>query len=87
VDTKVLEKYIGNYELMPGFVFTVSVKNGKLFGVATGQRELELKAISETEFEVKDVGANFTFQMGPNGKCESLILLQGGQRLEGKRTK
>lgn len=85
VDQKTLEKYVGEYELMPGFIFTVSVRDGKLFGVATGQRELELKALTESEFEVKEVGAKINFIKDPSGTVNSMVLLQGGARLEGKR--
>lgn len=70
---------------MPGFIFTVSVRDGKLFGVATGQGELELKALTESEFEVKEVGAKINFIKDPSGTVNSMLLLQGGARLEGKR--
>jgi CubicO group peptidase (beta-lactamase class C family) len=85
VDEKLLLPLVGQYELMPGFIFTVSVKDGKLYGFATGQQEFELKALSETEFEVKEVGAKFTFVEDHSGIVSSMILFQGGQRIEGKR--
>jgi CubicO group peptidase (beta-lactamase class C family) len=85
VDEKFLLPLVGQYELMPGFIFTVSVKEGKLYGFATGQQELELKALSETEFEVKEAGAKFNFIKDSQGIYSSMILMQGGGRLEGKR--
>ena len=85
VDQRTLQTYVGNYELMPEFIFTVSVRDGKLFGVATGQRELELKALTESEFEVKEVGAKINFIEDTSGTVNTMVLLQGGARLEGKR--
>jgi len=85
VDLKKLEELVGDYELMPGFMFTVSVRDGKLYGQGTGQGELELKATSETTFEAKEVGAKFTFGKDGSGKINTMLLEQGGAKLEGKR--
>ena len=38
---------IGIYELKPGFIFDISISNGRLFCQPTGQSKLELVPISE----------------------------------------
>ena len=85
VDTKFLEKYVGQYELAPGFVLTVTTENGKLYGQATGQGKLEMETVSETKFAVRRVGAEIVFNVDDKGAVTGLTLFQGGRETPGKR--
>jgi CubicO group peptidase (beta-lactamase class C family) len=85
VDTKAMERYAGQYELAPGFVLTITVENGKLFGQATGQGKLEMETLSETKFAVRSVGAEVVFKVDDKGVVSGLVLNQGGREMPGKR--
>ncbi|MDX1407153.1 MAG: serine hydrolase [Saprospiraceae bacterium] len=87
VHPDILDRYVGDYELMPGFVLTISREGRQLIGAATGQGSVTMSAASETEFFVDQIGAEIEFVLNDAGDCEKLILNQGGQTLEGKRMK
>jgi serine-type D-Ala-D-Ala carboxypeptidase/endopeptidase len=50
LDTKILEAYVGQYQLTTEFVIEVTRGGDKLYAQATGQPKIELFAESETEF-------------------------------------
>lgn len=87
VDGKVLDSLVGEFEIQPGFVLTISRDGERLIGQATGQGKTELRAESETRFYVKEAGAEITFVKDDDGKVTKLILRQGGRETEGKRVK
>lgn len=76
---EVLTKYVGEYELAPGFVIAVTVEGGRIFAQATNQPKFELFAAGETEFFLKVVDAQVSFT--PTG----LVLHQGGRDTPGKK--
>ncbi len=84
VDEAVLQSYVGNYELAPGFRIAVTREGTNLFGQATGQSRFEMYAKSPTEFYLKVVDARIVFTT-KEGKVESMTLYQGGQIIPGKR--
>ena len=81
-----LTEYIGSYEIQPGFSIAISVRDDKLYGLATGQGEVELFAEAKDKFFLKVVAADIHFTRDANGKVESLTLFQGGQEMPGKKT-
>lgn len=83
VDPRILEQYVGEYELVPGLRFTVTVRDGRLYGQATGQREFQLESRSDSVFTVPAVGAEMTFHRAA-GDVE-LELVQGGQTIRSSR--
>jgi CubicO group peptidase (beta-lactamase class C family) len=85
VPDAVLETYVGNYELKPGFVLTVTKEGSQLKAQATGQSDFEIFPKTETEFYVKVVAAQITFNKNSAGVVESLTLFQGGQEIVGKK--
>ena len=85
VDEKILDTLVGEYELAPGFVLTISRDGQRLIGQATGQGKTELRAESEMQFYVKEASAEITFVKDDDGKVTKLILRQGGRETEGKR--
>ena len=80
-----LESYIGNYELMPGFILSITKEDSKLMAQATGQPKFEVFAKSNNIFYFKVVVAEITFNTNEKGVVDTLTLVQGGQTLTGKR--
>jgi CubicO group peptidase (beta-lactamase class C family) len=87
VDEAILEKYVGQYELQPGFIITFTREGNRLFTQATGQPKFEVFAESETKFFLKVVDAQVEFVPDADGKVNKMILNQGGQTMEAKRIK
>jgi hypothetical protein len=72
----VLQRYVGEYELAPGFTIQVSLEGDRIMAQATGQPKVPLFAQAETEFFYKVVDAQITFQVDANGKATGLVLHQ-----------
>lgn len=87
VDTKVFDSYVGDYELAPGFILTISRDGEKLIGQATGQGKTTLEPVSGSQFVVPSVKANITFEKDAAGNVTGLTLLQGGQTIKAKKIK
>nr|WP_281168574.1 serine hydrolase [Psychroserpens burtonensis] len=85
LDADVLNTYMGTYEIQPGFNLAISVRDNKLYGVATGQGEVELFAAEKDKFFLKVVAAEINFTRNAEGSVESLTLFQGGQEMLGKK--
>jgi serine-type D-Ala-D-Ala carboxypeptidase/endopeptidase len=86
VEPAILEKYVGQYELMPGLVLTVTREDRQLKAQLTGQPAFPIFAKTETEFFYKVVDAQLTFTPNKEGTAtESVTLHQGGQNLPGKK--
>ena len=87
IDEKILQSYIGKYELAPEFVITVSKDGSQMKAQATGQSEFEIYPRSENVFYLKVVEAQVTFNINEDGKVISMTLLQGGQETTGLKLK
>jgi len=85
VSAKDLNKYVGKYELQPGFVIEITVKDEKIFAQATGQGKNEIFAKKEDHFFFKVVEADLIFSKGEDGKINMLTLHQGGAQVPGKK--
>ena len=85
VDPKLFEGYVGNYELAPKFILTVTREGDKLVTQATGQSKVPIFAESEREFFAKVVDAQITFVTDAQGRATELILHQGGRDMHAKR--
>jgi len=85
VDAATLQSYTGKYKSEQGFELTISVKDGKLLGTATGQPPLSLMALDKTTFRPTAFdGLNLVFNV-ENGKTTSLTLKQGTTTTQMKR--
>lgn len=87
VDPAKLTAYVGEYELAPTFIITVTLENDELKAQPTGQPKFDLSATSDTTFFVKAVDADLSFVKDASGKVEKLILKQGGKETAGKKIK
>ena len=79
VDDDILQSYVGNYELTPELVITVSKHGKQLKAKATGQGEYDFYAKAENIFHARDVNLQLTFNRNTDGHVESLTLLAGGE--------
>jgi hypothetical protein len=87
VAPKTLDSYVGDYQIAPGFVLSITRDGERLFGQATGQGKAELHAESETAFFVREAGAVITFAKDKDGKTTHLMLKQGGGDTKANRVK
>ncbi|MEE8572659.1 MAG: serine hydrolase [Gemmatimonadota bacterium] len=78
IDPDILERYVGRYELVPGYVFDVTAASGQLFAQLTGQPRFPVYPKSETEFYYTVVEARLTFEVDESGEVTALVLHQGG---------
>ena len=81
-----LSNYIGVYELSPDFKISVTKEGQQLFIQATGQDRFEIYPETESLFFLTVVEAKVSFEL-KDGIVESLTLLQGGQKIPGKKIK
>jgi len=85
VDPKILDTYVGRYELAPTFSITVTRERDGLMTQATGQSKVPIFAESETKFFLRVVEAQLTFVKDAQGKVTHLILHQGGRDQQAKK--
>ncbi len=85
VDAARLESYVGQYELAPGFILTVTRVGSQLKAQATGQPQFDIFPKTEHVFYLKVVEAQLTFNESEQGAVESVTLLQNGQETVGKK--
>jgi hypothetical protein len=78
---------VGDYQLAPNFILTVTKEGDKLMTQATGQGKIEIFAESETKFYPKVMEAKIEFVKDESGKISKLILNQGGRTMEAKKIK
>lgn len=74
-----LARYVGTYRMTPEFELTVTLEDGGLFVQATGQGKLRLWPFTKTDFFVKEVEAQVSFQPSADGTVTGLVLHQGGR--------
>ena len=86
VDPKVLDAYVGDYELRPGFILSFTRDGDHLVTQATGQSALPMYAVSNTAFRLKVVQAEVDFDAPTDGgKALGAVLHQNGANLPMKR--
>ena len=85
VSLDVMKQYLGVYEIQPSFSITITLEDGHLMSQATGQDKFEIFPESQTKYFLKVVDAQLEFIASPDGKYDSFILYQGGQKIPGKR--
>ncbi len=84
VSEKLLEEYIGEYELAPKVIITITRSNDKLFVQLTGQPRFRVFAESDNKFFLKVVAAKLTFNRNAEGKIASVTLSQNGEQIAKK---
>jgi serine-type D-Ala-D-Ala carboxypeptidase/endopeptidase len=87
LEPKVLDGYVGKYQLTPQAVFTIKSSGGHLMAQLTGQTFLEVFPESEMNFFYKAVDAQLTFVKNDKGEVTSLVLHQNGFDQKAKKLK
>ena len=80
VDEVILEAYVGDYELRPGFVLSFTREGSTLRGQATGQGRNVFTASSDSTFHLGSI-ASVTFHRAADGTVPSVTLHQNGDRV------
>lgn len=87
VDPAIYNDYIGEYELAPNQIISVTTENDRLFVQLTGQPKFEVFPRSETEYFLKIVQATVTFFKDQDGKVTYLLVNQAGTAQKATKTK
>lgn len=87
VDQKILKTYVGDFELQPDIIISVTENNGQLSGQKTGQPIVSLTPLSVTEFKVEGEEAKIEFIPNGDENIKSIKLHQNGQVIDAPRLK
>jgi hypothetical protein len=87
LDVAVLKQYEGEYELQPGMVASLMVKDGKLLVDTHHDPIEELLPRAENIFSFTHMEATLEFVKGPTGKVEKFVFRQGDMTREAKKIK
>jgi Beta-lactamase/Domain of unknown function (DUF3471) len=85
VDAKILDSYVGHYELSANFILHVTRAGDQLSVQGTGQPGATVYPKSKVEFFYKIVDAQFTFETDEQGNATALVLHQNGRDRTAKR--
>jgi hypothetical protein len=89
LDPLIFDRYVGEYELAPGFIIKVWREEKVFKAQATGQPFFEIFAESENRFFLKVVDAQIEFKKDDSkddtGGVASMTLFQGGREMPGKK--
>jgi len=87
LDAKIFDRYVGEYEIAPGFSIKFFRDGAKFMTLATGQGAAEIFAESSTKFFLKVADAQVEFIMDAAGTVTGIVLNQGGRQMPGKKIK
>jgi len=82
---EVLDRYVGDYQLAPNVVATITRRGDHLFAERPGWPRAELFADAEDHFFEKLGDIQVTFHLGPTGRASEVIVRQGGYDRTGPR--
>jgi len=85
VSPAVLAKYVGTYELKPGFDLVITLDGNQLMSQATGQGKYQLFAETETKFFLKVTDAQIEFFKDDKDAVTHLVLHQGPGEIKATR--
>ena len=76
LDPKILNAYVGEYQIAPNFIIKISVDGNRVFAQPTGQERLELFAETEMDFFLEAVDAELTLVKDDKGQVTHAVLHQ-----------
>jgi D-alanyl-D-alanine-carboxypeptidase/D-alanyl-D-alanine-endopeptidase len=85
LSAKVLDGYVGHYEMTPTSIFAVTREGDQLFAQLTGQPRSAVYSKAEKEFFYKVVDAQISFHADAQGQATELVLHQNGRDQTAKR--
>lgn len=88
VDPKIYDSYLGEYELGPGLIFTVTREGDRLLTQTSGLPDkIELLPESETTFFYRGANGSVIFDKDTTGKVTHMVLKDRGQEMRARRIK
>jgi hypothetical protein len=96
VDPGIYDSYVGEYEIVPGFILVVTREGDKLMSQAVprplppsavGQPKSEMFPESETTFFVKDADAQYTFIKDDKGQVIQVNVQRATRMFQARRIK
>jgi hypothetical protein len=75
---KVLKTYVGEYQMGPDRILTVTLKDGYLWGQPTGQDARQMFPETQTVFFLKDIPYEVTFKKDAKGAVTGMSMRQDG---------
>jgi hypothetical protein len=85
IDPKILDSYVGGYEMAPGLVVKVRRAGNQLISQVGEQTPAELLPATDTEFYVVEGPVKIVFEKDAGGKVVSFKGWQNGQEFTGKK--
>ena len=85
VAPEVLQRYVGEYVVAPTFSIVITLEGNDLFAQATAQPKFPIFAESDSQFFLKAVDAQITFNKDASGAVTGLVLYQGRAEIPGRR--
>ena len=85
IDPAIYAAYVGEYEISPGLVMSITSSNDRIFAQATNQHKIEIFPESETKFFYREVDAQIEFIKDAEGNITKLIIYQSGQKIPAKK--
>jgi len=87
VDSSILQQYVGEYQLTPTFISTITLQGNALKAQATNQPLFDIYAEKKDLFFLKAVDAQLEFIRDESGKVTEAILHQNGMKQKAKKIK
>ncbi len=78
VDPELLEACVGEYEIGPGVVMSITRAGGHLYERVAGQAQFEIFPESPTEFFLKSADIQISFVKDAKGRATGLVIHQNG---------
>ena len=85
VDPKIYDGYVGRYQLAPAIIMTITRTNNQLFVQLTGQPAFAVFPEGPTEYFLKVIDAQLTFETDGQGKATAVVLHQNGRNARAPR--
>ena len=88
IEDKMLQTFVGDYEILSGIPYTITKEKNKLFLQIFGGQKMLLTPYAEREFTFGSEGRKLRFELNKDGKVNEFILVEGhygGLTLDGKR--
>lgn len=82
VATHILDRYVGQYQMSPTEIVTITVENGKVFAQGTGQGKTRIYPASGAKFFLKNVDVEIAFNEDADGNVASMSVLKAGRETE-----
>ena len=85
VDSSGFDAYVGEYQVTPSLILTITKEGDKLFGQLTGQGKLAVEPVSDAQFTIPEVKANITFEKDSAGKVTAYYCYRKARELLTRR--